>query len=123
MRFAGAIGEPRSRKDRRPGSEGTGVDTAVDQQVLSGYVGCLHAAQVGAQIAEFLGRAEAPCRNRLLQVPLDLLHGPALLLGVELGVALQPVGPEASGEQVVDGDVVSDGLARETGDEAGETAA
>src|SRR5881396_647528 len=90
-------------------SERAGVDAAVDQEILAGDVARLHAAKIGAELAELLGRAEAARRNRFLDVPPHLFHGFALLLRGELGVALQPVGPEAPGEQVVDRDVVRDG--------------
>src|SRR5213593_943830 len=103
-------------------SERAGVDAAVDQEILAGDVARLHAAQVGAELAELLGRAEAARGNRFLDVPPHLFHGLTLLLRGELGVALQPVGPEAPGEQVVDRDVVCDGRAREARDEAGEAA-
>src|SRR6266853_1979609 len=103
-------------------SERAGVDAAVDQEILAGNVARLHAAQIGAELAELLGRAEAARGNRLLDVPPHLFHGLAFLLRGELGVALQPVGPEAPGEQVVDRDVVCDGRAREARDEAGEAA-
>src|SRR6267142_439394 len=102
--------------------ESAGVDAAVDEEILPGDVAGLGAAQIRAQIAEFLGRPEAARRDRLLQIPLDVLDAPALLLRVELGVALQPVGPEPPGEDIVDGDVGGDGLARQPGDEAGEAA-
>src|SRR2546425_9338151 len=75
--------------------ERAGIDAAVDQEILSGDVARLDAAQVGAELAELLGRAEAAGRNRFLDVPPHLFHGLALLLRGELGVALQPVGPEA----------------------------
>src|SRR5206468_1669730 len=39
-------------------SERAGVDAAVDQEILAGDVARLHAAQIGAELAEFLGRAE-----------------------------------------------------------------
>src|SRR6266849_8059672 len=103
--------------------ERAGIDAAVDQEILSGDVARLDAAQVGAELAELLGRAEAARRNRFLDVPPHLFDGLALLLRGELGVALQPVGPEAPREQVVDRDVVRDGLAREPRHEAGEAAA
>src|SRR5947209_18316709 len=90
-------------------SERAGVDAAVDQEILAGDVARLHAAQIRAELAELLGGAEAARGNRFLDVPPHLFHGLALLLGGELGVALQPVGPEAPGEQVVDRDVVRDG--------------
>src|SRR6266511_1725755 len=93
--------------------ERAGIDAAVDQEILAGDVARLDAAQIGAQLAELLGRAEAARGNRLLDVPPHLFHGPAFLLRGELGVALQPVGPEAPGEQVVDRDVVRGGRARE----------
>src|SRR6266851_10428526 len=103
-------------------SERAGVDAAVDQEILAGDVAGLDAAQVGAELAELLGRAEAPGRDLLFPLALDLLRRPALLLRRKLGVADQPVGPEASGKQVVDRDVVCDGFAREARDEAGEAA-
>src|SRR5687768_3564794 len=40
-----------------PGSEGAGVETAVDQEVLARDVAGLGAADEGAQLAELLGRA------------------------------------------------------------------
>src|SRR6266702_7731970 len=103
-------------------SERAGVDAAVDQEILARDVARLHAAQKGAQLAELLGRADTARRNRLLDVPPHLFHGLAFLLRGELGVALQPVGPEAPGEQVVDRDVVRDGRARLARHEAGEAA-
>src|SRR5216110_2628961 len=103
-------------------SERAGVDAAVDQEILAGDVARLHAAQICAELAELFGRAEAARRNRLLDIPPHLLCGLALLFRAELGVALQPVGPEAPGEQVVDRDVVRDGRAREARHEAGEAA-
>src|SRR6267143_3231261 len=102
--------------------ERAGIDTAVDQEILAGDVARLDAAQVGAELAELLGRAEAAGRDLFFPLALDLLRSLALLLRRKLGVADQPVGPEAPGKQVVDGDVVHDGFARETGDEAGEAA-
>src|SRR6266705_5729572 len=111
-----AEGAPESRPTLRSmpygALEGTGVDAAVNQEILAGDVARLHAAKIGAELAELLGRAEAARRNRFLDVPPHLLHGLAFLLRGELGVALQPVGPEAPGEQVVDRDVVRDGRAR-----------
>src|SRR5712691_1658410 len=104
-------------------SERAGVDAAVDQEILAGDIARLHAAQVGAELAELLGRAEAAGRDLLFPLALDLLRRPALLLRRELGVADQPVGPEAPGEEVVDRDVVRDGFAREARDEAGKAAA
>src|SRR6195256_826644 len=86
--------------------ERAGVDAAVDQEILAGDVARLDAAQVGTELAELLGRAEAAGGNRFLDVPPHLFHGLAFLLRGELGVALQPVCPEAPGEQVVDRDVV-----------------
>src|SRR5882672_7028637 len=102
--------------------ERAGVDAAVDQEILAGDVARLDAAQVGAELAELLGGAEAAGRDLLFPLALDLLRGPALLLRSKLGVADQPVGPEAPREEVVDGDVVRDGFAREARDEAGEAA-
>src|SRR6267378_2909896 len=102
--------------------ERAGIGTAVDQEILAGDVARLDAAQVGAELAELLGRAEAARGNRFLDVPPHLFHGLAFLLRGELGVALQPVCPEAPGEQVVDRDVVCDGRAREARDEAREAA-
>src|SRR6267142_352371 len=107
--------------------ESAGVDAAVDEEILPGDVAGLGAAQIRAQIAEFLGRPEAARRDRLLQIPLDVLDAPALLLRVELGVALQPVGPEPPGEDIVDGDVRGDRLlpllARELAEVPGRRAA
>src|SRR3989475_8607762 len=98
------------------------VDAAVDQEILAGHGARLDAAQIGAELAELLGRTEAARGNRFLDVAPHLFHGLALLLRRELGVALQPVGPEAPGEQVVDRDVMCDGRAREARDEAREAA-
>src|SRR5437867_13258434 len=81
-------------------SERAGVEAPVDQEILAGDEARQHAAQIGAELAEFLGRPEAARRNRFLDVAPHLFHGLALLLRGELGVALQPVGPEAPGEQV-----------------------
>src|SRR6267142_5818905 len=78
--------------------ESAGVDAAVDEEILPGDIAGLGAAQIGAQVAEFLGRAEAARRDRFFKIPLDLLDGLALLLRVELGVALQTIGPEPPGE-------------------------
>src|SRR5882724_375356 len=102
--------------------ERAGIDTAVDQEILAGDIARLDAAQVGAELAELLGGAEAAGRDLFFPLALDLLRSPALLLRRKLGVADQPVGPEATGEEVVDGDVVRDGFAREARGEAGEAA-
>src|SRR6266699_5610390 len=84
--------------------ERAGIDAAVDQEILAGDVACLDAAQVGAQLAELLGSAEAAGRDLLFPLALYPLRRLALLLCRKLGVADQPVGPEAPGEQVVDRD-------------------
>src|SRR5690348_4830194 len=105
-----------------PPLECAGVDAAVDEEILPGDVARLGAAQIGAQIAELLGSAEAARGYRFLQIAPDFLHGPAFLLRIELGVALQPVGPEPAGEEIVDGDVGGDRLACEAGDKAGQAA-
>src|SRR6266705_5657225 len=122
-----AEGAPESRPTLRSmpygALEGTGVDAAVDQEILAGDVARLDAAQIGAELAELLGRAEAAGGNRLLPLALDLLGRLALLLRGKLGVALQPVGPEAPGKDIVDRDVVRDRFASEARDEAGEAAA
>src|SRR6266705_246280 len=121
-----AEGAPESRPTLRSmpygALEGTGIDAAVDQEILAGDVARLDAAQVRAQLAALLGRAEAARRNRFLEFPPHLFHGLALFLRGDLGVALQPVGPETHREQVVDRDVVRGGRAREARDEAGEAA-
>src|SRR5258706_4631163 len=102
--------------------ERAGIDTAVDQEILAGDVARLDAAKVGAELAELLGGAEAAGRDLFFPFAFDLLRSFALLLRRNLSVADQPVGPEAPREQVVDGDVVRDGFARETRDKAGEAA-
>src|SRR5882672_2348734 len=111
------------RSPRAASLERAGVDAAVDEEILPGDVARLRAAQVGAQVAELLGRAEAARGNRLLEVPLDLFHAQAFFLRVELRIALQAVGPESAREDVVDGDVGGHGLACQSRDEAGEAAA
>src|SRR6266849_665089 len=125
MRGAEAAPESRPTLRSTPNGalEGTGVDAAVDQEVLAGDVARLDAAQIGAELAELLGRAEAAGRNRLLPLALDLLGRLALLLRGKLGVADEPVGPEAPGKDIVDRDVVRDRFAGEARDEAGEAAA
>src|SRR3546814_10363726 len=69
-------------------------------------------------LAEFLGRAEAAGRNGggdLLE--LGLQFG-ALLLALGADGALEPVGQETAGQQVVDGHAGLRHLARHAGDEA-----
>src|SRR5260221_4635446 len=104
MRAAEAAPESRPTLRSTPDGalEGTGVDAAVDQEVLAGDVPRLDAAQVGAELAELLGRAEAAGGNRLLPLALDLLGRLALLLRGQLGVADQPVGPETARKELVD---------------------
>src|SRR5258706_998363 len=104
MRAAEAAPESRPTLRSTPDGalEGTGVDAAVDQEVLAGDVARLGAAQIGAELAELLGRAEAAGGNRLLPLALDLLGRLALLLPGKLGVAYQPVGPQGPGYDIFD---------------------
>ncbi|KAG1254265.1 hypothetical protein G6F65_017109 [Rhizopus arrhizus] len=102
--------------------ERTGVGAAVDQQVLPGEVTGLYAAQEGAGGAEFVRRAEAAGGN-LLAAALGHFAGVAILARTVGEVGAQAVGVELAGQQVVDGDVVGHGAARQAGDEAGQATA
>ena len=67
------------------------VNAAVDQEILAGDIARLGAAQIGAQLAELLGRSEPAGGNRLFQLPFDFLHGLAFeFLGRLRGVFEAP---------------------------------
>src|SRR5690606_18799384 len=104
-------------------SERAGVEAAVDQEVLAGDVARLGAADEGAQLAKLLGRAEPPGRNLRERFGLDLRDRTARSLRRERHAGAQPIGVEASGQDVVDRDVVLDRLAGDPGDEPGQAGA
>src|SRR5437773_1520471 len=106
-----------------PGLEGARVPSAVDQEVLTRHETGLGAADERAEVAELRGIAEAPGGVRPVAVADDLLDGPATGLRLDGDRRAQAVGVERTGEQVVDRDVVADGLACEPGDEAREPGA
>src|SRR5258706_5862492 len=103
--------------------ERAGVVAAIDQKILAGEVARLCAAKISAVVAEFLGGAETAGGTAFLARALELLGRLALLLGVELEVRAQAIGPHRARQQVVDGHVVAHGFPRQAGDEAGEAAA
>jgi len=98
-------------------------DAAVHHQVLAGHETCAVAAQECAGVAEF-GRVAIALGRHLLQ-PLrhDFFHRMTAFARVQRRRTAQAVGVERAGQQVVDGDVVLDGLARQTGNEARQAAA
>src|SRR3977135_4480199 len=62
--------------------ERAGVDAAVYQEILAGDVARLDAAQVGAELAELLGRAEAAGRELLFPLALGILRRRCALITV-----------------------------------------
>ena len=105
--------------------EGPRVGAAVEQHVLPDHVGGLLAAEKGADLAELLGRAEAPDGNGLHTRSGHLLVGATGLAGGLVYAASQSLGIEGAGEQIVEGDVATGQarLARGAGDESGQPAA
>src|SRR5215831_6125333 len=100
-------------------SEGARIVAAVEQQILSREIRCLRAAYEGAQRAELRRRAEAPRRNGFDGRATNLFHGLAGRPGTARDHSALPFGVELPRQQIVDGYIVPDDLAREAGDEAG----
>src|SRR5574340_945115 len=115
MRAAGA-----APSWRTAASERARIRPAVEQQVLAGDEAGVGAAQEGAGVAEFGRVAEAAGGIGVHARAAHLLVGLAARLGARHERGLQAIGVERPGQQVVDGDVVLHGLARQSGDEAGE---
>src|ERR1700753_4245922 len=88
---------------------------AVEQDVLSGDIARLGAAQECAGDTEFLRVAKTPGRIELGAFGQHLVRGDATLLGLALGGAEQAVRLERSGQQRIDRDVVDHRLAGEAG--------
>src|SRR5262249_48930997 len=99
------------------------VSTAIEHEVLPGDVTGLGAADEGAHLAELGCGAEAPGRVLGLALPGDVLDRSAGGLRDGRDGGPEPVGVEGPGQEVVDRDVVRDGLAREPRDEAREPGA
>src|SRR5947207_3149756 len=99
-----------------PRLEGARVPSAVDQEVLTRHETGLGAADERAEVAELRGVAEAPGGVRPVAVADDLLNGPTTGLRLDGDRRAQAVRVERTGEQVVDRDVVADGLACELRD-------
>ena len=83
----------------------------------------LGAAQIRAGRPELGGRPEPAGGLRVPVAVEDGLEVLAALARRDPDVAAQPVGVERPRQQVVDGDVVPDGLTRDPGDEAGQPGA
>src|SRR5438874_2844740 len=103
--------------------KGARVSAAIEHEVLPGDVAGLGTADERAHLAELGRGAEPPGRVLGLTLPGDLLdRSPARLRDGRDGGA-EPVGIEWARQDVVDRDVVSDGLPAEAGDEPGEPGA
>src|SRR5436190_5859874 len=107
----------------RPPSQRARERAAIEQDVLTGDEAGLVGAEESAREAKLLGIAEAAGRVLLGAFRQPRLVRDATLLRLGLGGVAQAVGEEWSRQQAVDGDVVDDGLARKSGDEAGEARA
>src|SRR5438552_12002352 len=106
-----------------PGSERSRVRPAVDEEVLPRDEARVRAADEGAELAELRRIAEAAGGVGPVAVTHDLLDSPAARLRLNGDGRAQPVSVEGPREEVVDRDVVADGLAREPRDEAREPGA
>src|SRR5262249_19574877 len=97
--------------------------TAIEHKVLPGDVTALGAADEGAHLTELGSGAGAPGRVLGLALPGVVLDRSAGGLRDGRDGGPEPVGVEGPGQEVVDRDVVRDGLAREPRDEAREPGA
>src|SRR3954470_18940336 len=95
-----SISKPCSKLFRQE-SECAGIKPAVDRDVLAGQVAGMDRAEEGADLAEFLGRAEALGGN--LGGEFGLERG---LVAALRKAAAQPVGVELAGQQIVDRHIV-----------------
>src|SRR6266851_6290383 len=98
-------------------SERPRIGAAVQQPILAGDIAGLDTTQEGAGGAEFVGAAEAPSRVLLHALRRDGVGALAGALGGMGDGRAQAVGVERSGQQIVDRDVMDDGLAGDAGDE------
>ena len=89
------------------------IRPAIKLKVLSGNEPGLHAAQVGAGVAEFLRRAEAARCDGVDDARARLVHGDAVLAHDALGHEALAVGVDALRQQAVDGNVVARHLERQ----------
>src|SRR5436309_4471070 len=113
----------RSDRARAPGSERARVRPAVDQEVSARDEARVGAADERAELAELRRVAEATGGGGSVPVTHDFLDGATARLGLDGDGRAQPVGVEGAGQEVVDRDVVADGLAREPRDEPREPGA
>src|SRR5207245_2237089 len=94
-----------------------------DQEILTRNEARVRAADERAEVAELRRLAKAARRGGPVAVTHDLLEGPAARLRLDGDGRAQPVGVEGPGEEVVDRDVMGDGLAGEPRDESREAGA
>src|SRR5256885_15304989 len=73
-------------------SEGSCVQAAVGQDVLTRHVACVRAAQEGTDGAEFIGRAEAAGRHLGLLHQAHIVQALAALVGGGRGGGAQAIG-------------------------------
>src|SRR5260221_13337502 len=102
------------------GSKGGGIRSAVQQDVLTGEVRGVDAAEKSTGLSELRGSAESPGGNlchRLLRQGGLWLPG---LLGGGGEAAAQALGVETARQEIVDGDVLVGGFAGDARHESGE---
>src|SRR4051812_36300631 len=104
-------------------SESTDVETAIDGYVLPGQIAGMDRAEKGADLAEFLRRAEPFGRHVGTDAGLARRGRLGILWRASLMRAAQSVGVELAGQETVDGHVALDHRARHTGEKRGQSGA